>query len=48
MVGDDLNADIAGAQRVGIRGIWIDAFGKGLPAGAASVPERIIRSVAEL
>ena len=32
MVGDNLSADIAGAQRVGITGIWHDVAGKGLPA----------------
>lgn len=48
MVGNDLGADIAGAQSVGIRGVWVDVVGAGLPAGAACVPDRIIRSVAEL
>jgi putative hydrolase of the HAD superfamily len=48
MVGDDLNRDIVGAMRLGIRGIWIDRRGAGLPAQAAVVPDRIIRSLAEL
>ena len=28
MVGDDLSTDIAGAQRVGIRGVWIDVLAR--------------------
>jgi len=48
MVGDNLEWDVAGAQAVGIRGIWLDKNGRGLPAGAGVVPDAIVRSIAEL
>jgi putative hydrolase of the HAD superfamily len=47
MVGDHLDWDIDGAQRLGAHGIWIDRRGSGL--GDSSVrPHRIIRSLREL
>lgn len=48
MVGDNLEWDVAGAQAVGIRGLWLDKAGRGLPAGAAVTPDAVIRSIAEL
>ncbi len=48
MVGDNLEWDVAGAQRVGIPGIWVDGAGSGLPASSTVVPDRIIRSLDEL
>lgn len=48
MVGDNLDADIAGAQRLGITGVWHDAAGSGLPADSPVVPERVIRELREL
>lgn len=48
MIGDNLSADIAGAQQVGITGIWHDAAGNGLPAGSTVVPGRVIRTLSEL
>jgi putative hydrolase of the HAD superfamily len=48
MVGDNLEWDVAGAQAVGIRGIWLDKNGRGLPAGAGVVPDAILHSIAEL
>jgi putative hydrolase of the HAD superfamily len=48
MVGDNLEWDVAGAQRVGIFGIWIDITGVGLPASSLVVPDRIIHSLDEL
>ncbi len=48
MVGDNLAWDVAGAQAAGILGIWLDRDGAGLPAGSPAVPDRIVRSVAEL
>jgi putative hydrolase of the HAD superfamily len=48
MVGDNLEWDVAGAQAVGIRGIWLDQVGEGLPAGSAVVPDAIVRSIGEL
>ena len=48
MVGDHLEFDVAGAQQLGMQGIWIDRAGTGLPAGSAVRPDRIIRTLAEL
>jgi putative hydrolase of the HAD superfamily len=48
MVGDDLDWDVAGAQAVGVRGVWHDWEGSGLPADAAVRPDEIIGRLAEL
>jgi putative hydrolase of the HAD superfamily len=48
MVGDNLEFDVEGAQRLGIHGVWIDRAGVGLPADTAVRPHRIIRSLREL
>ncbi len=48
MIGDNLAWDVAGPQAVGIFGIWIDRYDRGLPAGSTVIPDRIVRSVAEL
>jgi len=48
MVGDHLDFDVAGAQQLGMRGIWIDRAGAGLPAGCAVRPDGIIRALTEL
>jgi putative hydrolase of the HAD superfamily len=46
MVGDNLEADIAGAQAVGIRGVWHDCYGTGAAAERAK-PAYVITSVVE-
>lgn len=48
MVGDNLEWDVAGPQKLGIVGIWIDAKGTGVPWGSTVRPDRIIRSLSEL
>ena len=48
MVGDHLEWDIAGSQRVGLRAAWIDRPGDGLPPGATVQPDRIVRALGEL
>lgn len=48
MVGDNLEWDVAGPQREGIAGIWIDAHGRGVPAGRTVQPHRIIGRLADL
>jgi FMN phosphatase YigB (HAD superfamily) len=48
MVGDHLDFDVAGAQQLGMRGIWIDRSGAGLPPGCAVRPDRIVRTLVEL
>jgi putative hydrolase of the HAD superfamily len=48
MVGDNLEWDVAAPQRLGLRGIWIDRPGAGLPGDAGVTPHHIIRSLTEL
>jgi putative hydrolase of the HAD superfamily len=48
MVGDNLEWDVAGPQREGIAGIWIDARGRGVPAGHDVRPHRIIGRLSDL
>ncbi len=48
MAGDRLDWDVAGPQRLGMVGIWVDNAGQGLPASSPVRPDRIIRSLAEL
>jgi putative hydrolase of the HAD superfamily len=47
MVGDNLEWDVLGPQRLGIHGVWIDRLGAGLPAGSPR-PAEIIRSLDQL
>ena len=48
MVGDNLLADIEGAQRVGIFAVWIDAHGSGLDTRDGVTPDRVVNSLDEL
>jgi len=48
MVGDHLEWDVAAPQRLGLRGIWVDAHGQGLPEASPVMPHRIIRAFPEL
>jgi len=48
MVGDNLDWDVAGAQAVGIYGIWLDKEGTGLSKDSPTRPDRIVRSLSEL
>ena len=46
MIGDDLQADVAGAQRAGLTAVWVDHRGRG--PGPVVRPDRVVRSLAEL
>lgn len=48
MVGDNLEWDVAAPESLGIRGIWIDTHGRGLPHHATVRPWRILRRLAEI
>ena len=48
VVGDNLEWEVAAPQRLGLRGVWCDGFGRGLPQGSSVTPDRIIRSLADL
>lgn len=48
MVGDNLVADIAGAQSLGIHAVWRDVRGEGVPHDIAVTPDRIVSRLDEL
>ena len=48
MVGDNLEWEVVGPQRLGIYGVWHDHLGEGMPPGSTVTPDRIVRSIAEL
>lgn len=48
MIGDNLEWDVAGPQRMGIYGIWNDYRKEGLKPGSSVVPDRIVHSIAAL
>lgn len=48
MVGDHLEFDVAGSQRLGLRAAWVDREGLGLPAGTTVRPDRILRALVQL
>ena len=48
MVGDNLDADVAGAQALGIQSIWFDAQGTGYRPGERRPPDRVIQRLSEL
>jgi putative hydrolase of the HAD superfamily len=48
MVGDNLEWDVAGPQRLGVQGVWVDPTGAGLPPGSRVQPDRVIHAVSEL
>ena len=47
-VGDNLEFDVGGPQKLGIFSIWNDYRNKGLPEDSAVIPDRIINSIQEL
>jgi putative hydrolase of the HAD superfamily len=48
MVGDHLEWDVLAPQRLGLRGVWVDGPGLGLPQSSDAAPHRIIRAFPEL
>jgi len=42
MVGDNLGADVAGAQGLGIRTVWMDVRRQGLPEDAPARPDHVL------
>lgn len=47
-VGDNLECDVGGPQKLGIFGIWNDHEKNGLPPDSDIIPDRIIHSISEL
>lgn len=48
MVGDNIEWEVVIPQRLGLRGIWYDPHGDGLPADSGVQPDRIIARLADL
>jgi putative hydrolase of the HAD superfamily len=48
MAGDNLEWDVAAPESLGVRGVWIDTHGRGLPRDATVRPWRILRRLAEI
>ena len=48
MVGDNLEWDVAGAQAVGMAGVWVDFMGQGLAVGGSVRPDRVIGNLGDL
>jgi len=48
MIGDNFEWEIAAPQRLGIKGVWLDHRGAGVPADATVQPFLVIRSWSEL
>jgi putative hydrolase of the HAD superfamily len=48
MVGDNLEWDVAAPQRLGLRGVWVDAQGRGLPGAAPTRPDLILRTFTQI
>lgn len=48
MIGDDLEADVAGGRAAGLVTVWIDHAGVGVPRDARVRPDRSVRALAEL
>ncbi len=48
MIGDNLEWEVAAPQRLGIRGIWVDVRGGGLPSDSDITPYRIINSLCDI
>jgi putative hydrolase of the HAD superfamily len=48
MVGDNIEWEVATPQRLGLRGIWYDPDGDGLPQGSTVQPDRIIARLVDL
>ncbi len=48
MVGDSLDLDVVAPRRLGMRAVWVDHAGRGLPAHVAVRPDHVVQAVAEL
>lgn len=48
MVGDRLDWDVEGAQKVGLGGVWVDRARAGVPSDVSCRPDRIIHALEEL
>ena len=47
MVGDHLEWDVGAPQRLGLRGVWVDAAGEGVPDSEETRPDLVVRAFTE-
>ena len=47
-VGDNLEWDVSGPQKIGVFGIWHDYRDRGVPPGSSVRPDRVITSIPQL
>ena len=47
MVGDHLEWDVGAPQRLGLRGVWVDAGGEGVPDSTDTRPDLVVRAFTE-
>ena len=48
MIGDNLEWDVGGAERVGIAGVWLDRGGCDAPPSGPVSPRHVVRSLDEV
>jgi putative hydrolase of the HAD superfamily len=48
MVGDHIEFDVGAPQRLGLRGVWVDRAGAGVPAGVDVRPHRVIADLSAM
>jgi putative hydrolase of the HAD superfamily len=48
MVGDHIEFDVGAPQRLGLRGVWVDRSGAGVPAGVDVRPHRIVADLSAM
>ena len=48
MVGDHIEFDVGAPQRLGLRGVWVDRAGVGVPAGVDVRPHRVIADLSAM
>lgn len=48
MIGDNLEWDVGQPQKLGMKGIWVDAGGTGVPASSSVSPDLVITGLGEL
>lgn len=48
MIGDRLDWEVAIPQKLGLRGIWVDIHGKGLPHNSPITPDYIVGNIGEV
>jgi putative hydrolase of the HAD superfamily len=48
MVGDHIEFDVGAPQRLGLRGVWVDRAGAGVPVDADVRPHLVVRDLSTM